>query len=86
MDLLKMIHELQAEKQRLDDAIQALERLVMSNSKPRGRPPSDIREDGRHSPSSAGFNQKERGRHSAAVKIVPEPVRPAEAESDNTDS
>jgi hypothetical protein len=39
MDLLKMIAELQTEKQRLDEAIQALERLSAANSRRRGRPP-----------------------------------------------
>jgi exonuclease VII small subunit len=41
MDLHKIISELQAEKQRLDEAILALERLstVASKGKKRGRPP-----------------------------------------------
>jgi hypothetical protein len=40
MDLLKMISDLQAEKQRLDEAIQALERLSAgAKLKRRGRPP-----------------------------------------------
>ncbi len=39
MDLLKMIAELQTEKQRLDEAIQALERLSQANSRPKGRSP-----------------------------------------------
>jgi hypothetical protein len=39
MDLLKMISELQAEKQRLDEAIQALERLSAGKLRRRGRPP-----------------------------------------------
>jgi hypothetical protein len=40
MDLLKMINDLQAEKQRLDEAIQALERLSAGNKlRRRGRPP-----------------------------------------------
>ena len=40
MDLLKMIAELQAERDRLDEAIQALERLSASGKLPRrGRPP-----------------------------------------------
>jgi hypothetical protein len=38
MDLLKMIAELQTEKQRLDEAILALERLSTSNARHRGRP------------------------------------------------
>ncbi len=43
MDLHKIISELQTEKQRLDEAIQALERLASANLSPngkrRGRPP-----------------------------------------------
>jgi|GEM_PF-6274779 len=42
MDLHKIISELQSEKQRLDEAIQALERLSSSTTKiakKRGRPP-----------------------------------------------
>ncbi len=41
MDLHKIICELQSEKQRLDEAIQALERLstVAPKGKKRGRPP-----------------------------------------------
>jgi hypothetical protein len=43
MDLHKIISELQTEKQRLDEAIQALERLASANlpanGKRRGRPP-----------------------------------------------
>jgi hypothetical protein len=41
MDLHKIILELQSEKQRLDEAIQALERLssVAPKGKKRGRPP-----------------------------------------------
>ena len=41
MDLHKIISELQSEKQRLDEAIVALERLstVASKGKKRGRPP-----------------------------------------------
>jgi hypothetical protein len=39
MDLHKMIMELQAERQRLDEAIQALERLSAGNARRRGRPP-----------------------------------------------
>ncbi len=39
MDLLRMIGELQAEKERLDEAIQALERLSARKLRRRGRPP-----------------------------------------------
>ncbi len=39
MNLQKMISELEAERDRLDEAILALERLSTSNAKRRGRPP-----------------------------------------------
>jgi hypothetical protein len=45
MDLLKMIAELQTEKQRLDEAILALERLSSANSRRRGRPPRWSKEE-----------------------------------------
>jgi hypothetical protein len=38
MDLFEMIAELQAEKQRLDDAIAALEQLSLRKVRRRGRP------------------------------------------------
>jgi hypothetical protein len=40
MDLRKMIAELQAERQRLDQAIEALERLSSKAMPRRGRPPA----------------------------------------------
>jgi hypothetical protein len=40
MDLRKMIAELQAERQRLDQAIEALERLSAKAMPRRGRPPA----------------------------------------------
>jgi hypothetical protein len=39
MDLRRMIAELQSEKERLDRAIEALERLSAKNAPRRGRPP-----------------------------------------------
>lgn len=39
MDLNKMIAELQAERERLDQAILALERLSAGQTRRRGRPP-----------------------------------------------
>ncbi len=44
MNLQKMIAELQAEKDRLDHAILALERLSTLNPKRRGRPPRWLKE------------------------------------------
>lgn len=45
MDLQKMIAELQAERDRLDEAIQALERLSSSQTRRRGRPPAWLKEE-----------------------------------------
>jgi hypothetical protein len=45
MDLLKMIAELQAERARLDEAIEALERLSAGKARRRGRPPRWLREE-----------------------------------------
>ena len=39
MDLHKMIAELKTERQRLDEAIQALERVSAGTTRRRGRPP-----------------------------------------------
>ena len=40
-----MIAELQAERQRLDEAIQALERLSAGKIRRRGRPPSWLKDE-----------------------------------------
>lgn len=45
MDLLKMIAELQAERHRLDEAIDALERLSAGKVRRRGRPPSWLKDE-----------------------------------------
>lgn len=45
MDLVKMIAELQAERQRIDEAIQALERLSAGKLRRRGRPPSWLKDE-----------------------------------------
>jgi hypothetical protein len=45
MDLLKMIAELQTEKERLDEAIFALERLSTTNTRRRGRPSRGPKEE-----------------------------------------
>jgi hypothetical protein len=66
MDLHKIITELQAEKHRLDEAIQALERLSKAGEKTkrRGRPPrwlaaaasqSDSSQSDSHEPASTEF-------------------------------
>ena len=54
MDLHKMITELQAEKTRLDEAIQALERLSAGKLRRRGRPPRWISEQLKHKTAAAG--------------------------------
>jgi hypothetical protein len=45
MDLNKMIAELQAERDRLTQAIEALERLNTGNSSRRGRPPAWLKKE-----------------------------------------
>ena len=45
MDLHRMISELQAERQRLDQAIEALERLSSTNLPRRGRPPAWLKKE-----------------------------------------
>ncbi len=53
MDLHKMIAELQAERQRLDEAIVALERLSEGKARRRGRPPGWLKDEiERQSPGS----------------------------------
>jgi hypothetical protein len=54
MDLHKMITELQAEKSRLDEAIQALERLSAGKIRRRGRPPRWVSEQLKHKAAAAG--------------------------------
>ena len=46
MDVTKMIAELQDEKDRLDEAILALERLAAGKNRRRGRPPGWLKGDG----------------------------------------
>jgi len=45
MDLRKVIVELQAEKNRLDQAIEALERLANKSVPRRGRPPAWLKKE-----------------------------------------
>jgi hypothetical protein len=40
MDILKMLAELRAERQRIEEIILALERLLRAQGKRRGRPPA----------------------------------------------
>jgi hypothetical protein len=45
MDLSKMIAELQAERHRIDEAIEALERLSAGKPRRRGRPPNWLKDE-----------------------------------------
>ena len=45
MDLARMIAELQEERNRLNEAIEALERLSVGQTRRRGRPPRSLSED-----------------------------------------
>jgi hypothetical protein len=45
MDLSKMIAELQAERHRIDEAIEALERLGAGKPRRRGRPPNWLKDE-----------------------------------------
>jgi hypothetical protein len=45
MDLFKIITELEAEKHRLDEAIEALERLGAVKIRRHGRPPKSLKEE-----------------------------------------
>lgn len=62
MDLHKVIAELQAEKNRIDEAIQALERLSAGNARRRGRPPNWIVEQLKHKVAVAGEDRDESAR------------------------
>ena len=61
MDLHKMISELQAEKNRLDEAIQALERLSAGKIRRRGRPPRWVSEQLKHKTAAAGEGGEDNG-------------------------
>ena len=54
MDLHKMIAELTAERNRLDEAILALERLSAGKLRRRGRPPRWVAEELKHKAAAAG--------------------------------
>jgi len=62
MDLNKMIAELRDEKSRIDEAIQALERLSTGNARRRGRPPSWVIEQLKHKTAAAGEDGDESAR------------------------
>jgi hypothetical protein len=67
MDLLKMIADLQTEKERLDEAILALERLSTANTRRRGRP-SRGPKDGRHATGGMQREQAEEEENEPSVK------------------
>ncbi len=58
MDVSKILAELRAERQQIEDAIVSLERLARGRGKRRGRPPSWLSEAGIVQPEPA----KRRGR------------------------
>ena len=62
MDLQKMIADLQAERDRLDEAILTLERLSASHTGRRGRPPRWLRDAAGNSthPTSAAPKKNDR--------------------------
>ena len=57
-----MIAELRDEKSRIDEAIQALERLSTGNARRRGRPPSWVIEQLKHKTAAAGEDGDESAR------------------------
>lgn len=66
MDLLKMIAELEAERNRLDHAIIALERLSAGKRRRRGRPPRWLKDEiERITQDAAGEPAKSHRTHSA---------------------
>ncbi len=60
MNLQKIITELQAERERLDEAILALERLSVSDASPRGRPPRWLKHGAGRSADHEGSLPKSR--------------------------
>lgn len=55
-----MIAELQSERDRLDEAIQALERLSAAKIRRRGRPPRWLKEEMQRKTAAAGNSDEER--------------------------
>ena len=74
MDILKAISELRAEREQIQDAILALERLAHSQGKRRGRPPKwmsgavQITPRRAQSPSKRVFSPETRRKMAAAQK------------------
>ena len=60
MDLQKMITELEAERDRLDQAILALERLSDGKQRRRGRPPKWLR-DGKSAEAESALDEETNG-------------------------
>lgn len=59
MDLHRMIAELQAERQRLDEAIQALERLSAGKVRRRGRPPRWLKDEAQRQSATSERSDEE---------------------------
>lgn len=66
MDLHKMIAELQAERQRLDQAIEALERLNTKSLPRRGRPPAWLKKSLEELETSGAHSETENARSAKA--------------------
>jgi hypothetical protein len=62
MDINKMLDELRAERERLEQAIIVLERLARGSGKRRGRPPEWMRAAAADQPEPAVAPVKRRGR------------------------
>jgi len=59
MDILKMLVELRAERQRIEDTISTIERLAVgTRGKRRGRPPKSISQTGDETLAAATFSTK----------------------------
>jgi len=69
MNIVKMLAELHAEKQNLDEAISVFERVAAGQGKRRGRPPKWMAEAKSPRPAPAGNNKpKRRSKKSHATR------------------
>jgi hypothetical protein len=69
MDVLKMMVELQRERQRINEAILTLERLARGQGKRRGRPPARLTAAKTNAPKRRGRppGSKNKGKKDAAL-------------------
>lgn len=70
MDLLKAISELRAEREQIEDAILALERLARGQGKRRGRPPKWMSDRGQSPPGNAKRQSKRVFSHKTREKAL----------------